>query len=596
VWIRFVRVYTIHPPQFYSELRRYNTVHRTAPLYLVQGVYLPDDVTYVTRRDLYAPGQTAAFTDELADASAAVHGDLRRAAARGRANGTWTSDVSPWLAAWLVGVEWDGQAVAASDLTNARRTGTGGRYFTATADATPTERWLAGRMDELAAREARRGTSAPVAFVNWPATDPLGHAPWEPLADREDAAGVDANRVRATAAWPGGTFASYHLYPYYPDFQRHTPDYRRVATDGKADPYAGYLTALKRHHAGADLPVMVTEFGVPSSIGSAHFGPLGRDQGGHDERDAMAVDAGLLRIVHRLGMAGAILFSWTDEWFKAVWNTRPRQAVVAADRRALWHDPLTNEQWFGVLAQDAVRTGRQVVHEATTGVQRVAVDTDASYVYLELTLERAPDAPVRLGFDVVPGGLVLPGSPVAAATPTSDYAVVIDPSRRMAQAYVRGGIDPVLLDELDEASLRPPAPTSWVRQRMTANRRHRTAALGDLPAEFVDVGTLRPGEWDPSRPDYDSRSTWQLGGATVRLRLPWSMLGLGDPSSATAVIPRNGRPAAVPVTRIGLLADLGSGPGAIGSVRWAGWQRVQASERVKRGVQPLVDAYVEVSR
>ena len=30
---------------------------------------------------------------------------------------------------------------------------------------------------------------------------------------------------------------------------------------------------------------MITEFGVPSSMGSAHTGPLGRDQGGHTEQE-----------------------------------------------------------------------------------------------------------------------------------------------------------------------------------------------------------------------------------------------------------------------------------------------------------------------
>jgi hypothetical protein len=41
--IRAVRIYTIHPPAFYRELARYNRAHAGAPLYLLQGVYLPDE-------------------------------------------------------------------------------------------------------------------------------------------------------------------------------------------------------------------------------------------------------------------------------------------------------------------------------------------------------------------------------------------------------------------------------------------------------------------------------------------------------------------------------------------------------------------------
>jgi len=65
--------------------------------------------------------------------------------------------------------------------------------------------------------------------------------------------------------------------PYYPDFQRHQPDYQSAVYAGRKDPYAGYLRDLKAHHG--TMPMIVSEFGVPSCVGAAHFGPLGRDQG-----------------------------------------------------------------------------------------------------------------------------------------------------------------------------------------------------------------------------------------------------------------------------------------------------------------------------
>jgi len=67
----------------------------------------------------------------------------------------------------------------------------------------------------------------------------------------------------------------------------------------------------------------------------------------------MAIDAELLKEIKDLGLVGGFVFEWTDEWFKATWNTFKRQLPV--DRRALWHDPWTNEQWFGVVAADPAR-------------------------------------------------------------------------------------------------------------------------------------------------------------------------------------------------------------------------------------------------
>ena len=82
-------------------------------------------------------------------------------------------------------------------------------------------RWRAGSRGgsiTLATLEARRGWSRPITFTNWLTVDPLEH-PLEPL-ELEDRVSVDAMHLRATAAWPGGFFASYHAYPYYPDFLR----------------------------------------------------------------------------------------------------------------------------------------------------------------------------------------------------------------------------------------------------------------------------------------------------------------------------------------------------------------------------------------
>jgi hypothetical protein len=589
--VRVLRIYTIHQPHMYEELLTYNEAHPDAPLYLVQGVYLPDE-SYAHTRDLFDPGPTQAFTDELRAASDAVHGSLRRDAGTGRATGQWSADVSPWLAAWIIGVEWDPLATRDSDRRNAAVPDHVGTYFSSVPDATPTsatERWLAARMDELATAEAAAGTSAPIAFVNWPTTDPLAH-PVEAVEGGEDVVGVDANHVRPTAAWPGGTFASFHAYPYFPDFMHNQPEYQTFEVKGVRDPYAGYLADLDRHFAG--MPLMITELGVPSSLGSAHRGTLGRHQGDHSEAEAMATDAALVRVASDLDLAGALLFSWADEWFKFTWNTVPRHEVVDSERRAIWHDPLTNEQWFGLNAEDPVPVGKRVLSESRTGVQQLAVDHDASFLHVTVQLEEAPTEPVRLGFDVLPGGLALPGG---SGDARADVAVVVDPQARTATASIRGDLDPVQLDDIPVASVPAPAADGWVLQRMTTNRPYLLdGAL--VPAEFLDVGRLREGVWDVRSPEADSRSTWRLDGSVLTLRLPWSMLALGDPSTRTGVKPVEGRPVAFPVEQIALEVDAGRGGSAAGAVRWEGWQAAQHQERLKPGIQPLVDTWAELSR
>lgn len=574
--VRFLRVYTLLPPSFYDELRRYNRAHGRQPVYLVQGVYLPDE-SYLQTGNLYDADGTAKFTEELRDVSRAVGGDFSRPTTPGRASGTWTADVSPWLAAWIIGAELDPEAVQASEQARGPVPPFRGRYFESTDDASPTEVWYAERMDELAESEAAQGRSVPIAFINWPTTDPLRH-PTEPLPT-EDLLQLDANHVVATAAYPAGTFASYHAYPYYPDFLRYTPEYDQTIVAGRPDPYIGYLTALEDHHGQAGLATMVTEFGVPSSIGSAHFGPLGRDQGDHTEQDAMAIDAELMSSIRDAGLAGAFVFSWTDEWFKKTWNTVPRHDATDTERYALWHDPLTNEQWFGILAHDTPRAGEKVVYESRRGVRRMSFDYDASYVYVKVVFDQPPTSPITLGFDVV-------------GDDADDVEVVVDPSTRVARASVRRELDPIRMDGLDPADLPPEARPGWDLQRLTTNR-----AYSGHPAEFAEIGNLVEGTWDPTRAGYDSLATWSLDGRTLELRIPWSMLLVGDPSGKVAVTPdASGTPVNTPVETIGVTLTDGAGTAVTRDFGWRRWNTAEYTERVKAGVGALSRALEEASR
>jgi len=203
---------------------------------------------------------------------------------------------------------------------------------------------------------------------------------------------------------------------------------------------------------------------------------------------------------------------------------------------------------------------------------------------------------VRLGFDVVPGGLALPGG-ATRTTGVNDYAVTVNPASATATMLVDGAIDPLLLDGLPPASVPEPAADGWSLERLTTNRPFvLPLTKRHAPAEYLKIGQLKRGSWDPKLAAFDDRTTWQLDGKRITLRLPWSMLGLGDPSSKTAVVPRAGQPVAVKVDDIGVVVDAGTGGTADLRIRWDAWNRAKHTERVKAGVQPLTDARVAGSR
>ncbi|MFC7273526.1 hypothetical protein ACFQS1_06010 [Paractinoplanes rhizophilus] len=554
--IRVVRTYTIHRPAFYQQLAQYNGENPDRPLYLMQGVALPTDA-YITRRNLYDKQVTDAFTDELRDASNAVAGKLTTT------DGAWDADVTPWLAGWIIGAELDPYAAKASDSRNQDAKPVSGRFFRSVEGAAPTEKWLAARMNELAGFQAAKGLSEPIAFVNWPATDPLRH-PEEPLA-QEDMYQLDANHVMPTANWPAGTFASYHAFPYYPDFLRREPGLQK-----NGDPYASYLAALHKHHA--KMPTMITEFGVPSSIGSAHAGPLGRDQGGHSEADAMRIDADLLRVIKAQGLAGGFLFEWADEWYRLAWNTITHQD---ASRRQLWHDPLTNEQHFGLLATDpAGATEPQSLIDAEGGwpARSVRAHTDEAYLHLDVRLGNSPPGTLQLGFDVLPS---LTGAPMAGSTDRRPDAVfALNLVGGTGQAYVRQQLDPLPLDQDVPEARRGRAPSGWRAYELLVGRK---------PIELQNAGLLPEGV------------LWRLRKDRFTVRVPWAMLGFADPSSHEVGVPREGKLTFPTSPGVTVSASASGTDQTIGQVTWAGWARPSYTERLKQGASAFRDAALSVS-
>jgi hypothetical protein len=344
-----LRVYTILPPHFYEALEEFNST-RADPLWLIQGVWSPEEELTgedELGRDAYTPEITEKFENEISDAVHVVHGDANLPETFGHASGEFETDVSRYMLGWMVGTEWYPYAVKVTDEANRDTPLYYGEYFRATKEATPFESWLAQMLDALAKKEMEYGWQHPVALTNWPTTDPLSH-PNEPNG-QEDLVSVDPMHLTPTSAWSAGYYASYHIYPAYPDFLRYEERYQTYRdAKGEINPYAGYLNEMRAHHEG--VPLVISEFGVPSSRAMARRGPLERTQGFYTEEEQGEVDADLLESIRSEGYDGGILFAWQDEWFKTTWNTTDLE--TPSKRRIKWRNRLTPEENFGVIAAE----------------------------------------------------------------------------------------------------------------------------------------------------------------------------------------------------------------------------------------------------
>lgn len=541
-----VRTYTIHPPAFYRALAEYNQ-QATAPLFLVQGTWVPTN-------ELLAAGDATAVSpaldEELRRTVDVIHGQRTIPERPGYAAGTYDADVSETTLGLLFGIEWPPEVVAE---TNAAGTTTefAGTYLTA--NGSPFECWLAGRLEEMVSHEmATYDTQRPVSFVNWVTTDPLEH-PYEPFVS-EDQASVDPDAITPTDAFPAGTLAAYHVYPYYPDLLNETPAYRGfIDHRGEPNNYAGYLSDLVET---TDQPVLIAEFGVPTSRGIAHKNVHGRDQGRHTEREQGEIVAAMFEDIARAETAGGIMFSWQDEWFKRTWNLDARSVP---GRRPFWSNVETPEQQFGLLAFEpvdqpsldgaaedwagakTVSPTRQPAAPPAQTLSNLRVSHDPEGLNLRLEFEALP-APVPWREMNALVGIGLTGRsnqlPFATgATTTADFLVRLA-GPAASRLLVDARYDAFAREFGDEAGLPLAAyrdgTAGFVPVREPINRGYTVPETDTaVPFEAVETGRLRYGNGNPAAAAYDSLTDVHVDAENnaIEARLPWILLNVADPST-----------------------------------------------------------------
>lgn len=544
-----IRVYTILAPEFYEALVEYNAKHQDNPLFFIQGIWSPEE-QLIEGQDAFDPKVKQKFAQEIKNAVGAVYGkaDLEAEAHSGKASGTYLFNAGPYLMGWIIGTEWDPKMVHGTNQKHSDAPDYQGTHFRNKPKATPFEKWLAEMVDLTAKTEVEHGWQHPIAFSNWVTTDPLAH-PGEPLIE-EDLVSVDPLHIEPVQ-WDAGYFASYHVYPYYPDMFTFDKSLQTMKNDqGQIDSYKTYLHQLKEHHK--NLPIMITEFGVPASQGTAHKGMLGRHQGGHDEKQQGKIDADLFRQIHQEGFSGAIAFTWQDEWFKKTWNT---MRYDISDRRAYWYNTLTNESFFGLLgmypskdddifingdAADWAQLGddeKKKLDVKAKGFEEIWAAHDEGYLYLMAKLSE-PFNPsqqtIYFGADTLPGGNrhapQLQDNTLDEGLET--LVELADEKRGRAMIASHYDFHTRLYGKAegkDDTGVFNP----W---KLVVNYKLEPPdSRIEHPFEDIEVGDLLRGNSDPSQPDYQSKTMWQARGNVLEIRIPWMLLGFSDPSSHSVI-------------------------------------------------------------
>lgn len=550
-----VRVYTILQDDFYDAVWEYNK-DNPEPLYIIHGLWV-NDYIHNSHRDAFDPDYMGAMLEDSRTLVDIIHGNEKFFLSEDLGSGTYNRDISPWVIGYILGVEWEDTIVEYTNHMQEERGSYQGKYLYTSPEATPFEAVLAQVGDRLISYESGRyKTQRLLAFSNWPTTDPLN---WDPLIVYyfRKFAKVDVEHIKSTEDFISGQFASYHVYPYYPDYYGfmdimdiEVPDKSAFVEDGVYNSYRAYLAALNEHHT---MPVVIAEYGVPSSRGCAQRDRnTGRSQGGMSEQEQGEALITCYQDIMAAGCSGSLVFTWQDEWFKRTWNT---MAYTDLTKTPFWSDYQTNEQYFGILSFDPGEE-RSVCYvdgdvEEWTEQDVVMRDGDLSlsckydekylYFYIHQEGYQAGEEVLYLPVDTTPksGSHTMRGTE-GAFERAADFVLILD-GKENSRILVQKRYEALRaiyshLVYLEDAYLNEPERDTdeFVEIRLilqTPEDPHGELSISKHDsADTIDTGKLTHGNGNPDSAEFNSLSDFYINGNDIEIRLPWSLLNFLNPS------------------------------------------------------------------
>ena len=624
-WFRYIgemdadviRVYTTMNPVFYDALKSYNYTAKK-PLYLLQGVWLEEEA--INRLgDANAQNEyiKKAFIKDSKDLVDIFHGNANLPFRYGFASGKYKSDISEYVMGWVLGIEWDPYFVLGTNTNSPKRNHYAGKYLR-TESASPFEAFLAEVGDQVLTYEADKYKMIrPVSYTNWVTTDILNH-PNEPLK-KEDLVSVNTEHIKAQPGNNAGIFASYHIYPYYPDFLNYEKKYTTFKDEnGKIDSYKAYLRDLMTQHT---CPVLVAEFGVPASRGMTHINTtMGFNQGGNDETVQGKIDGILLKDIYNEGYCGGLVFTWQDEWFKRTWNNMD---LDIADSRPYWSNAQTNEQEFGIMGFDPGLDKSKVYVDGdisewenetpiskNNGVELFSM-SDEKYLYLMAKTKTFGNGQDELMIPIdtigVQGNSTLHGSGVSFEKP-ADFLLDIKKngeSRILVDQYYDSfnyiyGIQLKML-KIDK-TWNVKNTGIFNPMYLCLNRKlFLPVDKKTLPFSKYETGKLVLGDGNPEHSGYNSMTDYAVKNGNVEIRIPWQLLNVMDPSTKRIMGDLYSNKGITPEKAgefyLGaFLANNGKSGNpyiSMGKYDWKEWKMPSYHERLKPSYYILKDAFAK---
>ncbi|MCL2360494.1 MAG: hypothetical protein FWC73_01615 [Defluviitaleaceae bacterium] len=458
-------------------------------------------------------------------------------------------DISPWVVGFVVGAEWNPDAIAYINNNVDMPDSFQGSFFSTSEDANRFEAMLAQVMDSATSYETRRfKTQRPISFIANPLTDFLEYEIIY-AAQLRKYVQTDYENIIPSEDMQAGVFAAYRLFHFTDDFlSLLTPNQKSILAPLLDDldincNFNGYLDLLTRYHT---MPVVAVGFGI-----SASRVPTRIDDTPYNERQQGEGLAMISTQLETKGWAGNIISTWQDNWERRTWNT-----AFATDpwRNQYWRNLQSQTQGYGLMSFDPGAYSRPVLIDGSPDEwdESHLVHTDNSIsIYAKQSVEGlyllvrgnnvSPGSKMYLPIMVTPKSGTSIYEHLEFARPSNFLLILNGETNTRLMVNMRSNATFMRFHE--EITGENPfafVPSRWesefvpiliAQQNNLIFNQHELLTITTRRLFSRETGLLTHGINDPAHDNFNSLADFCYGDNLVEIRLPWMMLNFFDPST-----------------------------------------------------------------
>lgn len=394
--VNVVRVYALLKPAFYQQLIEWNN-NNEHTIYVLHGTAFPEhEMEENNGTDAFEHKITERMTTFIERTVNGVYGGgeviYRYNRGVDPVIGMYNTSIHEYLLGWVVSGEINPHAVYKTNIKH-KGISYNGNFVASVPESSPFEVWVAKMLDHMMDLSVTKfNKAAPLTHTNWVTLDGIrNYVEARYPASEEDWMEFDLHHMNVKLE--SGWFYNEHIYPYYPDFLT-------VSETENSDPFFDYVKRITDFYN--DKPFIVTEIGLPTSLAvSSYEDKFGRYHGHLGEiEQGEKMYVLLTKLMQMDNVYGVCVFQLLDEWFKKSWNIED----MDYNDRQFWHNTLTSEQAFGIIATEPQREHNNEIYDIDDSyIKSVSIANDEANVIIKINTKK-DTGKVVIGFNTLPSG------------------------------------------------------------------------------------------------------------------------------------------------------------------------------------------------